>query len=202
MKIRNVTMDDLPGLYDVCLKTGDSGQDATLLYENPNLLGEIYVGPYVKFNPDSCFALIDGEGSISGYSLSTLDTEQFQENCSRAWWSELQDKYQEPAVSSRETWTLDDHLKYEIFNPTPSPTEVLELYPSHGHIDLKPHMQGKGWGKKMMAAIDEALIRGGSPGMHLRVSHINHRALGFYANLGYPEIMRRGNEVIVGKRYQ
>jgi ribosomal protein S18 acetylase RimI-like enzyme len=62
-------------------------------------------------------------------------------------------------------------------------------------------MQGKGWGKKMMNEVDKALIARGSPGMHLRVSHVNFRALGFYDKLGYPEIMKRGNEVIVGKRY-
>lgn len=202
MKIRNVTMEDLPGLYEVCLKTGDSGNDASLLYENKNLLGEIFVGPYVKFNSDSSFALIDESGSISGYSLSTLDTLQFQKTCAREWWPEIQSRYQEPSIASRDVWTLDDHLMYEIFHPTPSPTEVLDLYPSHGHIDLKPHMQGKGWGKQMMEAIDNALMRSGSPGMHLRVSNVNYRALGFYAKLGYPEIMRRGNEVIVGKRYK
>lgn len=202
MLIRNATMQDLEGLYRVCLKTGDSGNDATHLYKNPYLLGEIYVGPYVKFNSESCFALIDENGEIAGYSLSTVDTINFQSTCSAEWWPQIQSKYQSPSEELRHGWSLDEHLLHEIFNPTPSPTEVLDLYPSHGHIDLMPHMQGKGWGKKMMAAIDDALIRADSPGMHLRVSHVNYRALGFYAKLGYPEIMRRGNEVIVGKKYK
>jgi ribosomal protein S18 acetylase RimI-like enzyme len=62
-------------------------------------------------------------------------------------------------------------------------------------------MQGKGWGKQMMTKVGESLIKEGSRGMHLRVSHLNHRALGFYKNLGYSEVMRRGNEVIVGAKY-
>lgn len=201
MIIRNASVDDLNGLYQVCLKTGDSGNDATHLYRNPHLLGEIYVGPYVQFNSESSFALIDESGMISGYSLSTVDTLTFQATCAKEWWPAKQSKYVEPSESAKDEWTLDNHLEYEIYHPTPSPIEVLELYPSHGHIDLLPHMQGKGWGRKMMDAIDQALIQAGSPGMHLRVSNVNYRALGFYAKLGYPEIMRRGNEVIVGKRY-
>lgn len=196
--IRNVTMADLPGLYRVCLKTGDSGNDASGIYENPSLLGEIYVGPYVYFNSDSSFALVD-DTEVVGYSLSTLDTLKFQESCASQWWPKIQRQYKDPNIDKRDSWTADNHLEYEIFHPTPSPNEVLEKYPSHAHIDLLPHVQGKGWGKKMMNAIDDALISLGSPGVHLRVSHVNYRALGFYERLGYPEIARRGNEVIVGK---
>jgi len=199
--IRKATLEDLPGLYNVCLKTGDSGNDATAIYKNINILGEIYVGPYVAFDSDSSFALIDDEGKISGYALSTLDTVTFQETCAKHWWPKIQRKYSEPEKNLESSWTPENFLEYEIFHPTPSPTEVLDKYPSHGHIDLLPHMQGKGWGKKMMNEVDKALIARGSPGMHLRVSHINFRALGFYDKLGYPEIMKRGNEVIVGKRY-
>lgn len=202
MLIRNTNVEDFAGLYQVCLKTGDSGNDATHLYQNPSLLGEIYVGPYVQFNSGSSFALIDETGKISGYSLSTVDTLAFQAICAREWWPVIRSKYAEPNEVTKENWTLDNHLEHEIFHPTPSPIEVLENFPSHGHIDLLPHMQGKGWGRKMMDAIDQALIQAGSPGMHLRVSNVNYRALGFYAKLGYPEIMRRGNEVIVGKRYK
>jgi ribosomal protein S18 acetylase RimI-like enzyme len=117
------------------------------------------------------------------------------------WWPILQKKYQLPDISKKDDWNSDNHLEYEIFHPTLSPKEVLTEYPSHGHIDLLPHMQGKGWGKQMMSNVSESLIKKGSKGMHLRVSHLNDRALGFYNNLGYPEVMRLGNEVIVGAKY-
>ena len=41
-QIRPFRPDDLEGLYDVCLKTGDSGQDATPFYRDKHLLGAIY----------------------------------------------------------------------------------------------------------------------------------------------------------------
>jgi ribosomal protein S18 acetylase RimI-like enzyme len=201
MLIRNVTVEDIPALYNVCLKTGDSGNDATHLYKNISVLGEVYVGPYVTFNSDSSFVLIDDEGKISGYALSTFDTIEFEARCAEEWWPPLQAKYQLPNIDNKDQWNSDNFIEYEIFNPTPSPKEVLEEYPSHGHIDLMSHVQGKGWGKKLMTSVGDSLIEMGSRGMHLRVSHINNRALGFYNKLGYPEIMKRGNEVIVGAKY-
>jgi ribosomal protein S18 acetylase RimI-like enzyme len=201
MLIRNATVEDILGVYNVCLKTGDSGNDATHLYKNVNILGEVFVGSYVTFDSDTSFVLVDEHGLISGYALSTIDTVKFEATCSEKWWPILQKKYQLPDISKKDDWNSDNHLEYEIFNPTLSPKEVLTDYPSHGHIDLLPHMQGKGWGKQMMTKVGESLIKKGSRGMHLRVSHLNYRALGFYNNLGYPEVMRLGNEVIVGAKY-
>lgn len=201
MHIRNATVEDIPGVYNVCLKTGNSGNDATHLYKNVNILGEVFVGSYVTFDSDTSFVLVDESGLISGYALSTIDTVKFEATCAEKWWPILQKKYQLPDISKKDDWNSDNHLEYEIFHPTLSPKEVLTEYPSHGHIDLLPHMQGKGWGKKMMSNVSESLIKKGSKGMHLRVSHLNDRALGFYNNLGYPEVMRLGSEVIVGAKY-
>jgi ribosomal protein S18 acetylase RimI-like enzyme len=39
----------------------------------------------------------------------------------------------------------------------------------------------------------------GSPGFHLRVSANNERALKFYGSIGYLELLRRDDEVVVGK---
>lgn len=138
---------------------------------------------------------------ISGYALSTFDTVTFEATCAKEWWHKLQAKYQAPDVWDQDKWSRDNHIEHEIFNPTTSPTKVLEDYPSHGHINLLSHAQGKGLGEKLMMSVRESLMDKGSPGMHLRVSGANFRALGFYDKLGYSEIMRRTGEVIVGARY-
>ena len=106
----------------------------------------------------------------------------------------LQEKYRDLATVQDQEW-----LVKEIFQPTPSPESVLEKFPSHGHIDLLPQVQGQGWGRKMMEAMENRLSELGSPGFHLRVSAYNDRGLKFYSAIGYSELMRRGDEVIVGK---
>lgn len=192
--IRPATLEDLPALYNVALKTGDSGNDATGMFRNDVLLGEVFVGPYVTLATKTSFVL-SMENIASGYGLCVLDTSTFQRQCHQEWWPVLQDKYRSAKEEASQDWLLA-----EIFSPTPSPNEILNEYPSHGHIDLLPHLQGQGWGRKMMQTMESKLADLGSNGFHLRVSAFNDRGLKFYAALGYQELMRRGDEVIVGKK--
>lgn len=192
-RIRPATTADLPYLYEVALKTGNSGTDATGMYLNDSMLGEVFVGPYLALTIDTCFALVKNELPV-GYGLCVLDTNRFQEESEVNWWPRLREKYRE--FNSR---TESDWLIQEIFTPTPSPTSILKDFPSHGHIDLLADVQGLGWGKKMMHEMESALSAKGSPGFHLRVSTYNNRALQFYSSIGYIELLCRNDEVIVGK---
>lgn len=45
IEIRPYQPFDLPGMYRVCLQTGDSGRDATALYSDPDLLGHVFAAP-------------------------------------------------------------------------------------------------------------------------------------------------------------
>lgn len=194
LRIKSASIADLADLYHVAIRTGNSGDDATGLFRNDNMIGEVYVGPYVTLAPETSFALVDNETAV-GYGLCVLDTESFQAKARESWWPQLQEKY-----ASLATVVGDEWLVHEIFHPSSSPSSILEEFPSHGHIDLLPFVQGKGWGRRMMETMEGALRNLDSPGFHLRVSIHNSRGLKFYAALGYHEIMRRDGEVIVGKR--
>ena len=194
IEIRPATLDDLNDLYFVALKTGNSGSDATSQFRNDQMLGEVFVGPYVTHASETS-NLLSQSGKTVGYGLCVLDTDHFQNLCKMHWWPQLQLKYAELKQFSEDEW-----LVREIFSPTPSPSEVLKDFPSHGHIDLLPQVQGQGWGRKMMEQMENQLKNLGSPGFHLRVSAYNERGLKFYAALGYTEVLRRGDEVVVGKR--
>ena len=60
--IRPYRASDLPALYDICLKTGDNGADATRLYADPGLIGEIFAAPYAALEPGHAFVAEDDEG--------------------------------------------------------------------------------------------------------------------------------------------
>jgi len=81
-----------------------------------------------------------------------------------------------------------------------SPSEFLEEFPSHAHINLVPEMQGKGWGKKLMQAMEDSLRSAGSPGVHLILSSKNLNALAFYQAVGYHIIFERTGEIGVAKK--
>jgi ribosomal protein S18 acetylase RimI-like enzyme len=193
-QIKSASIADLADLYHVAIRTGNSGDDATGMFRNDDMIGEVYVGPYVTLAPETSFALVDNETAV-GYGLCVLDTESFQAKARELWWPQLQEKYESLATVVDDEW-----LVREIFHPSSSPLSILEEFPSHGHIDLLPYVQGQGWGRQMMETMEGALRNLDSPGFHLRVSTHNARGLNFYAALGYHEIMRRNDEVIVGKR--
>lgn len=183
--IRGVEARDLEDLYRICLLTGDSGQDASALYRDPQLVGHCFAAPYAVLAPGSGFVAEDDEG-VGGYILGALDTLEFEARLAADWWPALRPRYP-PPTGDPAGWGLDEMRAWQIHNPRPPPARVLGPYPSHLHIDLLPRLQGRGLGQAM---IDRWLahMRGlGSPGVHLGVSRENHRAIRFYRRYGFDE---------------
>lgn len=175
-------------LYDICLLTGDSGHDASASYQDPRLLGEVYVGAYLALEPDLAFVLDDGDGPV-GYVLGARDTIAFEADCERAWWPPLRERY--PLGSFREGGN-DARLVGQIQSPGATDPAVVAEYPAHLHVDLLPAAQGGGNGRRLLEALFDALRDRGVPGVHLGVATANTNAIGFYAHIGFTELS--GNE--------
>ena len=107
-QIRPYEPTDHDTVYEICLKTGDSGQDATDQFEDPKLLGHIYTGPYINLEPESAFILEDETGAC-GYIIGALDTQSFFHKIESKWLPNLQNHYIEPAEVSK-LWTKDEEL--------------------------------------------------------------------------------------------
>ncbi|KGN38072.1 GNAT family N-acetyltransferase [Knoellia subterranea] len=174
---------DQAALYDVCLLTGDSGSDASSLYAVPRLLGDVYVGPYVAFEPELATVLDDGAGDgVGGYLLGCLDTRAFEARCEAEWWPVLREDH---PLGSAPDESADARLVALIHSPPIAPDHVVARHPSHLHIDLLPQWQGGGWGRRLMERLLAQLTEAGSPGVHLGVGRANLRAIGFYERLGF-----------------
>lgn len=180
---------DRAALYRVCLETADSGADATALYRDPLLVGHVYAGPYLTFEPDFAFVLEDG-GGVCGYVLGALDTAAFEARLEREWWPALRGRYADPADVPPDLRTPDERLAHLIHHPPRQDPAVLAAYPSHLHIDLLPRAQGSGQGRRMLERLFAALRAAGSPGVHLGVGGRNTRAQGFYRHVGFRELAR------------
>jgi ribosomal protein S18 acetylase RimI-like enzyme len=182
--IRPYRPDDLDALYDICLRTGAAGADATDLVEDRRLFGELYAAPYAVLEPEHAFVLDDGTGAAVGYVLGALDTVAFEARREAEWWPPLRARHAEQPGGTR----LDDLLVHLIHHRVEPDPELVAAYPSHLHIDLLPVAQGQGWGRRLLDVLFDALRADGSPGVHWGVSTRNTAAIGFYEHLGCREL--------------
>jgi ribosomal protein S18 acetylase RimI-like enzyme len=192
VKIRKFEPGEERVLYDICLLTGDSGQDATALYQEPALLGEVYVGPYLRFAPEHALVGVDEDG-VAGYVLGVPDTAAFEAWCEREWWPALRSRY--PAEAYDES-TWDGRIVRLIHQPPTASPDVVERYPAHLHIDLLPRIQGQGDGGRLLTALLDGL---GAPGVHLGVALANERAIGFYRRMGFTDVHAYTHSLIMAR---
>lgn len=182
-------------LYDICLLTGDSGVDASGLYQDPRLLGEVYVGPYLRFAPAHALVGVDADG-VAGYVLGVVDTVAFEAECERSWWPALRARY--PLAEFPDD-TPDGRIVRLIHSPPTASPDVVERYPAHLHIDLLPRVQGQGDGRRLLTALLDGLRAAGAPGVHLGVGLANQRAIGFYTRMGFTEVRKYTHSLIMAR---
>ena len=197
-KIRRCEPRDEAAVYAVCLKTGDAGNDVTHLHDDPQALGHIYVGPYMRLEPDLAFVLEDQIG-VCGYVLGALDTVKFYHAYVSEWLPRIRAQHPEP-TGDPASWTPTQKIYYEYYHPDIFYPEPISEYPSHMHIDLLPRAQRQGWGTRMVHTLLDELTRRGSAGVHFAMNAANQRAYAFYRKLGFHELARTADTIYMGKR--
>lgn len=191
--IRSLRTADRDALYAICLKTGLAGADATHLYRDPEVIGHVYAGPYATLAPGTAFVVEDEEG-VGGYILGVEDTYKFEKRLETEWWPPLRVRYGDAANVPRDKQTPDERMSTLIHHPVRTPRRISEPYPAHLHINLLPRLQGKGWGKRLIDRLLEAMREKGSRGLHLGVGTANARAVEFYRAYGFEEVERTSPE--------
>lgn len=186
--IRPYVSEDLPALYQICLATGDAGNDASHLYHDWKLIGHIYAAPYGVLSPETAF-VVEDEFGVGGYIVGPPDTRSFEHEMESDWWPELRTHYADPP-EPRDDWTPDQRLSFLIHHPPRTPKRICEPYPAHLHINLLPRLQAKGVGRILIRAWLERMAAIGVDKVHLGVGPANERAVRFYRAFGFSEIER------------
>ena len=192
--IRSYKSADTSAVYEICLKTGNSGQDATHLFSDPLVLGHIYVGPYMEFEPQSVFILEDDQGPC-GYIMGVLDSQTYYQWMHSEWLLKIRVNYKKP-TGNPNTWDETEKITDLLFHPVAQ--RLLPDYPAHLHIDLLSRAQGKGQGKLLMDRFIDYLKYNKIPGLHLELSSNNDRAFNFYRKYGIEELDRDNESIIMG----
>lgn len=190
MRIRPYEPRDRADVIDICIRTGDNGQDATGLHSSDELLADIYALPYVDHEPELAFVVDDGDRAV-GYVLGAADTRAFAEWFSAEWWPTVAGKYSSNGV-------LERAIIVSAENPERMLIAAVDDYPAHLHIDLLPEAQGQGLGRQLIEMLAATLRERGIPGLHLVVGAGNANAQAFYRRVGFTELASDAGGVMMG----
>ncbi|MCI4663574.1 MAG: GNAT family N-acetyltransferase [Neomegalonema sp.] len=181
--IRSYRSEDLPDLYRICLITGDAGEDATALYQDPALIGAIYAAPYGELAPDFCFVVEDDEG-VGGYVVGAPDTRAFEAQLEAEWWPIWRRRVTAPS-GDRSGWTADQRRAQAIHHPSAVPQTIIEAHPAHLHLNLAPRLRRRGLGRSLAQRWLDHASAHGVQSAHVGVGAQNQRGLAFWRACGF-----------------
>ena len=181
MTLRPGHLSDLPFLYEICHRTGLSGQDASAAVSDRLLLGHYFAAPYLVHHPQWCWIAADDQG-VAGYLVTTPDTRAFAAWMDDNWLPAVRALY--PSSGNSGWSSFEGWLRRIIQEPVPVP-EFVDGYPAHLHIDFLPRAQGQGLGTRALELFRRKLNDAGVPGFYLGVGADNSAARRFYAKQGF-----------------
>lgn len=183
-RIRLYRDGDRDALFDICMRTAEAGGDARHLYQDQDLMPNIFAAPYAYLEPELAFVLDDG-GRAVGYILGTSDTPRFVKEYRERWLPLVRDRHPAPAG---EPTTRDEQMAVLLHWPERMIVPEVADYPAHLHIDLLPEYQGRGYGRELAFTLFGALARAGAPRVHLAMVTKNTGARRFYDRIGFREL--------------
>jgi GNAT superfamily N-acetyltransferase len=185
---------DLEAIYDICVRTGDNGGDATGKFEKPRLLADVFAAPYVYLEPTLAFVLPDGADRPVGYVLGTANTARFVSAYRAKWLPLMASSYPVPTPGGpvRDAWLLEAfHRPERMLLPG------ADDFPAHLHIDILPSHQGGGNGRHLIETFMDAAAVAGASGVHVTVAVANARAHGFYQRVGFEPLPIASKDLVV-----
>ncbi|WP_113260723.1 GNAT family N-acetyltransferase [Agrobacterium cavarae] len=184
LTFRRAVPQDEEALYAICLATGDAGKDASHLYADDKIVGNIYAVPYLHLCPDNAFVAEDGKG-VCGYIVGATDTAAYQERLEQAWWPKLRELY--PLAEDEANALPEEHRKRVAFihQPSPMPAAVLQNYPAHIHMNLLERARGTGGGCRLLSMWVEMARSNNIRGIHLGANPENHNGIAFWQARGF-----------------
>ncbi len=193
LEIRPATATHSTSLSRICLLTANYGTSSEGLHNSKELPGLVYALPYVNLPTTFGFVLVDvgedgTEGEVYGYILGTSNTKAFLAAAEETWYPPIRQKFP-PIATGEEDGQRTDADRYYIriiHTPDIPPPEVFATSPAHIHIDILPNAQRQGWGRKLVGAAVEYLMKQNPTmtGIWIGVDPRNEEGKKFYRKIG------------------
>ena len=187
VELRPYRADDLEALYEICLLTGDAGQDASPLHNDRKAVGHIYAAPYGVLEPTNVFVAEDDEG-VAGYVVGTYDTRAFNERLESEWWPALRAHY----AQAMDLTAADRERVAYMHRPGDNPPDIVAQYPAHIHMNLLPRLRGQRVGTGLLQMWIEQARQAEVSGIHLGASPSNAGGIAFWTRSGFTPLRTEG----------
>lgn len=191
--IRQAHLSDLAYVYNICLKTGLNGSDASAFLSDKYIVGQYYAAPYLHFEIDSCF-ILERQTIPLGYIIGTSSITDFNKWMNEKWLPKIRKNY--PADLNPKS-DFEKFLIDTIHSDCKLPG-FLHNFPSQLHIDILPEAQKMGFGRKLISNFIRKQKEKGSSGLHLGVGLENTDAIQFYEAIGFSELKVDSKALIMG----
>ena len=199
--IRRARPAELSALMDICYRTSNHGNGPEHRSAQPDLVGNIYIAPYLAFEPDGVFVLQLGD-AITGYICAATDTRAFDAFMRNRWLPKIQQSVP-PPPADRTKWDMDDEWRNTIYTRGSARRDIALAYPAHLHINLLAASRGKGCAKKMMEKLFSYIQSKKVCAVHLGVSRQNSRAVRFYRKMGFTAVLAQSeSSMTIGRRLE
>lgn len=195
INIRRAKSSDGDALYRISLETGHHGGNASQLYTDPQMMGHIYSAPYLNYEPDLAF-VVTQDDNVVGFCVGTTDTKKFAAKLELDWWPSLRKRYPKPNDNSRSKWSADERRCHMIHVPEITPLKVTDVYHSHVHLNLLPIVQGQRIGGQLLERWIRMAVQSGATAAHIGVNANNKRALSFWRNQGFADIVHSNTRTV------
>ncbi len=184
MEIRSYRPEDRDDCYDVCLRNGLAGADATGLYSDDRLIPDIFCGPYVDLEPELAFVVDDGT-RVVGYTFGAADTRAFVARVTAEVLPDFIRRHASGSYDPAKAGSPQREMTDLGLHPERMLIPEVDEYPAQLHIDLLPPAQGLGLGRRLIDGLLEELTSRGVVGLHLEMDPTNTGAGLFYSKLGF-----------------
>jgi len=186
--IRTYRDEDRAAIGRICLRTGDSGGDATGKFFSDDLLPWIYAYPYVDYERESC-RVVEVDGEVVGYIIGVADVRAFVQWWEEHWREAFAARFpDDPAWTDRERALVRKGLEPALMVPP-----WVDEIPADLHIDLLPVVQGMGLGRTLIDEFRAVMREGGVSRVGLGVGGRNTNAISFYRRLGFDVVREHRN---------
>ncbi|XP_028967383.1 protein O-GlcNAcase [Galendromus occidentalis] len=199
--IRPYAAADEEAVYMVCNKTCIDGEDGTMEFEGyPNLIADKTIGGFLALSSEFSF-VVEDEQRIVGYALASVNAVEFFKRLEIAWNMELKEKYPLEEGDKDSNQSKAGEIISSFHSTTSSSWTAYPQYPSVLVMALLPHIDDCSLPKRLLACVIAALKANGSHGVHVKMNVNDTNMQNFYARLGFHEICKEDEEIILGRTF-